>query len=71
MAPGETRIGTHPVRYDSFKEIDTNHDGVIEKREANRAKIDGILFRQMETTSDGQISEAEFEAYKEQAKIDN
>ena len=66
-----SRIGTHSLRYDNFKDIDTNHDGVIVKREANRAKLDGILFKEMDTNRDGQISEEEFEAYKNRAQIDN
>jgi Ca2+-binding EF-hand superfamily protein len=48
----------------TFHDLDKNHNGYIDKKEQEAGKLDAALFKKMDTNSDGQISQSEFDAYQ-------
>lgn len=63
---GSAGDGDKPMTYTraTFPELDKNKNGVIEKKEQSAGKLDAALVKKMDTNGDGQVSEAEFDAYQ-------
>jgi hypothetical protein len=55
--------------YDKFDALDANHDGSIDKQEANASKVLMAQFSKLDTNNDGKLSVSEFNNASNMAAI--
>jgi len=58
--PNAKPSSTNPVKVETFKDIDKNGDGYIERTEANAATGLSSMFSDLDTNKDGKLSSAEY-----------
>lgn len=63
---GSAGDGDRPLTYTkkTFAELDKNKDGIVDKRELVGSTLEAPVVKKIDTNSDGQISQAEFDSYE-------
>jgi len=61
--------GTNQTAQAKFDELDVDHDGSIDKKEAVASKTLNLEFKQLDADKDGKLSLAEFMSASDMAKI--
>jgi hypothetical protein len=67
--PAATAASISPAAYEKFDAIDVDHDGSIDKKEAEASKALSTQFSKLDTNKDGKLSVTEFNNASNMAAI--
>jgi hypothetical protein len=68
-APATSDTSTSAAAYEKFDALDADHDGSIDKQEANASKVLSAQFAKLDTNKDGKLSITEFNNAQNMASI--